>query len=98
MEIIMLELTGKIVNIFKTQAGVGKDGKAYEARDKIQLMGEMPLPDGGIKLEMVDLSVEDVSPYVSLKDDRVRVSVGVMASGARSVTFYVRKGSKPVLA
>jgi hypothetical protein len=94
----MLELTGKLANIFKTQAGVGKDGKSYDAKDKIQLMGEMPLPDGGIKLEMVTLGVDDISPYVSLKDERVRVSVGVMASGGHAVQFYVRRGSKPVLA
>lgn len=94
----MLELTGKLIAVFKTQAGVGKDGTAYEARDKIQILGELPLPDGGVKYDVVDLSVENIGPYVSLMDQQIRVSVGVMASGARSVLFYIRKGSKPVLA
>lgn len=92
----MLELTGKLIAVFKTQAGVGRDGKPYEARDKIQILGELPLPDGGVKFDVVDLSVDSIAPYVSLMDHQIRVSVGVMASGARSVLFYIRKGSKPV--
>lgn len=94
----MLQLTGKLIAVFKTQAGVDKDGKSYESRDKIQILGELPLPDGGVKFDVVDLSVENIGPYVPLMDKHIVVSVGVMASGGRSVLFYIRKGSTPVLA
>lgn len=94
----MLELTGTICNIFKTAAGVGKDGKSYDEKDRVQLLGEMSLPNGGVKVELVNLSVDDVTPYLQFEDKRVRVPVGVMGGNGRTVTFFVRKGSKPVLA
>ena len=47
--------------------GKGKDGKEYEARDKVQILGSLELPNGEIKHELVDLTVDDASVYQPLK-------------------------------
>jgi hypothetical protein len=94
----MIELTGTVINVFNSPAGVNKKGESYEARSKIQVLGEMALPQGGHQNQLIDLSVDDPAAYTSFLNERIRVSVGVMAGLGRVVTFYIRKGSKPVLA
>ena len=53
-------LPNKVVKIKKT-------GDAFEDRDKVQLMGELELPNGDIKHELINLSVDDGKHYETLK-------------------------------
>ena len=45
----MLQLTGKVMNVFTQEGGKGKDGTEYAERHKVQLMGERALPNGDIQ-------------------------------------------------
>lgn len=94
----MIELVGTLVNTFATPAGKNKKGEDYDSKDKIQLMGELSMPNGEVRMELVTLTVDDLSPYVDFINTKIRVSCGVMATGTRSVLFFARKGSFPVLA
>lgn len=92
----MLNLTGQVINVFHMDAGTNKKGEDYDARDKIQLLGELELPNGETKKELIDLTVDNVLQYDGLIGKTISLPVGVISSG-RSVTFYVRKGSKPAI-
>jgi hypothetical protein len=92
----MINLQGTLINAFRMEGGKGKDGKEYEARDKVQILGSLELPNGEIKHELVDLTV-DARMYEPFKNKVISISCGAMAIG-RNVVFYVRKGAKPVLA
>lgn len=92
----MLNLTGQVINVFHVDAGTNKKGETYEARDKIQLLGELELPNGETKKELIDLTVADSSPYLGLVGKSISLPVGAISSG-RSTTFYVRKGAKPTV-
>jgi hypothetical protein len=93
----MIKLEGTIINVFTQQGGTSKKtGEAFADRDKIQLMGELELPNGSIKHELIDLTVEDGKAYESLKNKRVSIPCGAFASG-RNVVFYVAKGATPKL-
>jgi hypothetical protein len=93
----MIKLEGTIINVFTQQGGTSKKtGEAFADRDKIQLMGELELPNGSIKHELIDLTVEDGKAYESLKNKRVSIPCGALASG-RNVVFYVAKGATPKL-
>ena len=35
----MLQITGKVINVFTQDGGKNKDGTEYEERHKVQLMG-----------------------------------------------------------
>lgn len=94
----MIELTGTVVNTFATPPGKNKKGEDYDSKDKIQVIGEFPMPNGEVRMELVTLTVDDLSEYIQHINKKIRISVGVMATGARSVLFFVRKGSSPVLA
>ena len=42
----MLKLSGKVINVFTQEGGKGKDGTENAERHKVQLMGEVALPNG----------------------------------------------------
>lgn len=93
----MIKLEGTIINVFTQQGGTSKKtGEAFEDRDKIQLLGELELPNGSIKHELIDLTVENGKEYEPLKGKRVSIPCGALAS-SRTVIFYVAKGGKPKL-
>ena len=63
----MINLQGTLINAFRLEGGKGKDGKEYEARDKVQILGSLELPNGEIKHELVDLTVEDARIFEPFK-------------------------------
>lgn len=90
----MLNLTGTVINVFTQQGGTNKKGETFEDRDKVQLLGALDLPNGGIKNELVTLSVENYRDFSEFLNKKISIAVGAMAVG-RSVVFYVAKGAKP---
>ena len=62
----------------------------------MQLLGSLELPNGQVKNELIDLTVEDSRIYDTFKNQLISISCGAMSVG-RNVIFYVRKGAKPVL-
>lgn len=94
----MLSLTGKLINVFKTEPGVNKDGESYDAQNKIQLLGDVANPNGTVKKEMFTLSVkENLDEFLKFSNKEIIVPIGVFASG-RQLTYFVTKGGKPSLA
>ena len=93
----MINLQGTLINAFRLDGGKGKDGKEYEARDKVQILGAMDLPNGDVKNELFTLSVENYRDFTDFLNQKISIAVGAMAMG-RNVIFYVAKGAKPVLA
>lgn len=91
----MLDLTGELINTYTSPAGQNKKGEDYEARDKIQIIGDIELPNGETRKELISLTVEDATIYEKFKASVIRVPVGVIATGARSITYFVRKGALP---
>lgn len=91
----MIEITGQLVNTFTVQAGTNKKGESYEAKDKIQLLGELEQPNGEKRMDMLTLTVDDLTAYVSLIGKRIRLPVGAMGTSGRGVLFFVRKGTQP---
>jgi len=93
----MLSLTGVLINIFKTEGGINKDGEAYEAQNKIQLLGEVANPNGTVKKDMYTLTVKDLRDFEGMESQEIIVPIGIFASG-RNITYFLTKGSKPTLA
>jgi len=93
----MLQMTGKVVNVFVQAGGTDKDGKQYEARSKVQLLGEMTLKDGEVKNELVDLTIDDANEWQSLMGKDVIIDVGSYAPAKNTIYYSVKQGSKPRL-
>lgn len=93
----MFTLCGQVANVFVQPGGVSKKtGEAFDPRDKVQILGELPLPEGGKRLELVTLNVEDARPFMAAQGKKIRVPVGCYAVG-RSVGYFIPRGGKPQL-
>lgn len=93
----MFTLCGQVANVYVQPGGVSKKtGEEFDPRDKVQILGELPLPDGGKRLELVTLNTEDARLFEQAVGRRVRVAVGFYAVG-KSVGYFIPRGAKPSL-
>ena len=90
-----LTMTGQLINTFLAPKGVSKKtGEEYGGQDKIQLLADLPLPDGGKRNELITLTTHEPEHYQSLIGKKIRVPVGCFPTG-KQVQFFIQKGSKP---
>lgn len=93
----MFTLCGQVVNSFVQPGGTSKKtGEVFDPRDKVQILGHIPLQGGGTKLDLVTLNVEDARVFQAAQGKTVRVPVGVYAIG-KSVGYFIPQGAKPQL-
>lgn len=92
----MLSLTGTLINTFRTDAGINKDGESYEGQNKIQLLGDVANPNGTVKKDMFTLTVKNIEDFKQFENKEIILPIGVFASG-KQLTYFVTKGGKPVL-
>lgn len=93
----MLQITGKVINVFTLDAGKDKDGKEYAERHKVQLMGQVALPNGDVKMDLMDLTVQDLSDWNDKQGKTVSIDIGAFAPAKGNIVYFVSKGSKPQL-
>lgn len=92
----MLTLCGQVMQTFIQPGGTSKKtGELFDPRDKVQILGHVPLQGGGTKLDLITLNVESAEAYQAMLGKVIRVPVGVFANG-KSVGFFIPQGSKPV--
>jgi hypothetical protein len=92
----MFTLCGQVANVFIQPGGTSKKtGDTFDPRDKVQILGSIPLAAGGHKLELVTLNVEDAAIFQNLISKVVRVPVGFYTSG-KAVGYFIPQGAKPV--
>lgn len=93
----MFTLCGQVANVYVQPGGTSKKtGEAFDPRDKVQILGHIPLQGGGTKLDLVTLNVEDARVFQAAQGKTVRVPVGVYAIG-KSVGYFIPQGAKPQL-
>jgi len=93
----MFTLCGQVANVYVQPGGVSKKtGEEFDPRDKVQILGHLPLATGGHKLELVTLNVEDARLFQAAQGKTIRVPVGVYALG-KAVGYFIPQGCKPVL-
>jgi len=93
----MFTLCGQVANVYVQPGGMSKKtGEVFDPRDKVQILGQLPLSAGGHKLELVTLNVEDARVFESIQGKTIRVPVGVYAIG-KSVGYFIPQGAKPAL-
>lgn len=93
----MFTLCGQVANVYVQPGGTSKKtGEAFDPRDKVQILGHVPLQGGGTKLDLVTLNVEDARLFQAALNKTIRVPVGVYAIG-KTVGYFIPQGAKPQL-
>jgi hypothetical protein len=91
----MLTLNGQVINVFDQPSYTDKKtGEVLPAKHRVQIMAENLLQNGSNRMELVNLTVEDITPYQKLIGRSVRVPVGAFANGS-SIQFYALKAHSP---
>ena len=92
----MFTLCGQVANVFIQPGGTSKKtGETFDPRDKVQILGSIPLAAGGHKLELVTLNVEDATIFQGLVNKVVRVPVGFYSIG-KTVGYFIPQGARPI--
>lgn len=93
----MFTLCGQVANVYVQPGGTSKKtGEVFDPRDKVQILGHVPLQDGTTKLDLVTLNVEDATIFKNAQGKTIRVPVGVYAIG-KTVGYFIPQGCKPAL-
>lgn len=90
----MLTMNGQLLNIFVSPKGENKEGKEYGGQHKIQLLGDVALPNGEVRKDMFTLTAHEIEDFKSLEGKNISVPVGIFAQ-SKAVTYFIPKGSKP---
>jgi len=92
----MLTMNGQLLNIYVSPKGQNKAGEDYGGQDKIQILGDVSLPNGETRKDMFTLTAHNVSDFKQHIGKEITVPVGAIANG-KVVTFFIPKGSVPTL-
>ena len=93
----MLQIAGKVINLFTLEGGTDKEGKEFAERHKVQLMGNVALPNGESKYDLMDLSVLDLADWKGLQGKDIAISIGAFSPAKGNIIYFVSKGAKPRL-
>jgi hypothetical protein len=92
----MFTVTGSVMKTFLQPGVVDKEtGNVSPPTPKVQIMGEMPVQGGEVRLDMVTLTVENQNVYESLRGKIVRVPLGFFSPKSGQIIYFIPKGSVP---
>jgi hypothetical protein len=93
----MLTLQGRIVNTFKSPEGVNRaTGETYGGSHRVQVMAENLLKTGAVRVQLIDLTVDDPKPFEALTGRLVAIPVGAFVADGILKFFHMRAASTPV--
>ena len=92
----MFTVSGTVINVFDQQGKVDQEtGVMGETTPRLQLLGNMPMPNGEMRMDMITVKVENRAAYETLKGKVIRLPIGVFSPSKGQIVYYVPKGSKP---
>ena len=72
-------------------------GEVGKSSVNVQFMGEMPVPGGESRLDLITLTVENQKTYTDLVNKKVRVPLGFFAPQKGTIVYFIPKGATPEL-
>lgn len=91
----MLQITGQVLNVFEKPAMKRGDDEVA-AKPQVQLLGEIALPNGETRYDLVTLTTDMPRAFDEFKDQKITVDVGVFSPAKNQIIYFIPKGSKPV--
>lgn len=94
----MFTVMGKVVHVFDQPGRLDKEtGETTPDSVRLQMMGQMPVPNGETRLDLITVKVEDKETYEKLKGKDIRLPVGAFSPSKGQIIYFVPKGSRPDL-
>lgn len=95
----MFQVSGIVLHTYDNPAAVDKTTGEItrEQKAKVQLLGDLPLPNGQVRYDMINLTCEDRLEFEALKGKRVSVPLGMFAPAKGEIIYFIPKGGRPAL-
>ena len=91
----MFQITGQVINCFFQPGSLDKTtGELKEGKNKVQILGNIPVSDGGSKMDLVTLTVPDGVDFKTYLQKKVSVPLGFFSPAKGSIIYFIPKGSK----
>jgi hypothetical protein len=87
----MFTITGKVLNVYERE--VKDDAGKIEVKHKVQLLGDLPVPGGSSRFDLVDLTIEESANFRQFMGKTIQVPLGFFAPGKGQIVYYIPKGS-----
>jgi hypothetical protein len=58
-------------------------------------MGEMALQNGDVKMDLMDLTIDDLADWNDKQGKTVSINIGAFAPSKGNIIYFVSKGAKP---
>lgn len=89
----MLTLKGQLINTFLTPKSE-KNGNEYGGQDKIQIIGDVELPNGEKRKDMYTLTTHNIDKFEPFLGEEISVPIGIFNTG-KAIAYFIPKGSSP---
>lgn len=86
----MFSITGTLVNTYRAPLRKGAESTETE-KDKIQILGDIPLNNGEVRKDLISITVPDVRKYEGQEGVEVTVAVGVFAPAKGQIIYFVNR-------
>lgn len=91
----MFTITGEVMNTFFQAGRIDPEtGKQEEGKNKVQIMGDIPVADGGSKLDLITLTVPEGISFEPHMRRNVVVPLGFFSPSKGQIIYFIPKGSK----
>lgn len=91
----MFQITGQVINCFHQPGNLDKEtGEVKEGKNKVQILGNIPVADGGTKMDLVTLTVPDGIDFKAHLQKKISVPLGFFSPAKGSIMYFIPKGSK----
>ena len=88
----MFTLNGQVIHVYVSPKGVNKSGEEYGGQDKVQILGDLPLPDGQTRKEMVTLTTNQGNELQQCLGSHISAPIAFWAK-ASNIGYFIPKGS-----
>ena len=86
----MFSITGTLVNTYRAPVPKGADSSEIE-KDKIQILGDIPLNNGEVRKDLISITVPDVRKYEGEEGSVITVAVGVFAPQKGQIIYFINR-------
>ena len=91
----MFYVTGQVLNTyFQPGATDPETGEKTPGKNKVQILGQIPVSNGESKMDILTLSIPDGIDFKQHMQKHVNVSLGMFAPSKGNIIYFIPKGSK----
>ena len=91
----MFQITGQVINCFHQPGALDKEtGELKKGKNKVQILGNVPVSDGGSKMDLVTLTVPEGIDFKTHIQKKINIPLGFFSPSKGSILYFIPKDSK----